>query len=812
MSSRLRFFAVALCFCAIINQTQAQFGGGNGSSTNPYQIASPEHLAQLAGYVNAGTHPFDSAYYILTADIDLSQYDSNNTVFNNGKGWVPIGYWLSSSNYQSFSGNFNGNGKKITNLYINDATHNYCGVFGRVAGGRIENLGVENVSIAGGAQYVSSVAGRISENSSISNCYAAGKVNNGYNYVGGVVGYVVTNSSISNCYFTGEVSGKNNYVGGVAGGLDGNSSLSNCYFTGNVSGDNYYLGGVAGYVYNNSSLSNCYAIGTVIGNNEVGGVAGGVYSNCTVTNCAALNPGVKATNTSGTTYVGRVAGRKVDATSVLSGNIAFEDMLNNANDAIWSNKGLTNIDGEDISAADIWADGTLGGRFTTDNGWTVENGKLPGLFGNTVEMPEHLYGNGTSENPYLIIAVAQLANYAALINAGDANYIAAHYKLMNDLNLNVAPYNSGTGWEPIGKNSPSYRFKGHFDGNNHKIKGLTINRPTEDHIGLFGDMDKGSIRNLGIEECNITGKDVVGGLAAYIFIPSAIDHVYIENCYVTGNINANNMVGGLVGLTDRTDIINCYTDVNVTATGQTAGGFVGYMSANCLFAYCYATGTVSAGTDYVGGLVAGSTGGASNTLRNCVAANTAVTVANSAATHINRVLGNDYDGKIIISNNYALNTMTVTKNGSPAGITPNINGEAGASKTISELQSKNFYATAGNWNGGAWDITTPASVWNICDGDGLPHLRWQGISCGGSGIEQLTMNNKKLIIYPNPVIYELRIKNYEGGEIQIINITGQTLLSLPSFPSQERTIDVSALSRGVYFLKIGNSTAKFVKD
>ena len=73
-------------------------------------------------------------------------------------------------------------------------------------------------------------------------------------------------------------------------------------------------------------------------------------------------------------------------------------------------------------------------------------------------------------------------------------------------------------------------------------------------------------------------------------------------------------------------------------------------------------------------------------------------------------------------------------------------------------------------------------------------------------------DSNKIAIYPNPVNYELRIVNYEGGEIQIINLTGQTLLSLPSFPFQERTIDVSALSSGVYFLKIGNSTVKFVKE
>jgi len=45
---------------------------------------------------------------------------------------------------------------------------------------------------------------------------------------------------------------------------------------------------------------------------------------------------------------------------------------------------------EDINIESIHADGTLGKRFTKDNGWTTKNGKLPGLLGNTVNMPKHL--------------------------------------------------------------------------------------------------------------------------------------------------------------------------------------------------------------------------------------------------------------------------------------------------------------------------------------------------------------------------------------------------------------------------------------
>jgi len=65
-------------------------------------------------------------------------------------------------------------------------------------------------------------------------------------------------------------------------------------------------------------------------------------------------------------------------------------MLNGEGTTEWNNIGEDQIDGEDISAEDIHADGTFDGRFTAENGWTTQNGKLPGLFGYAEDMPAHL--------------------------------------------------------------------------------------------------------------------------------------------------------------------------------------------------------------------------------------------------------------------------------------------------------------------------------------------------------------------------------------------------------------------------------------
>ncbi|MCL2817297.1 MAG: hypothetical protein FWD39_02785 [Clostridiales bacterium] len=302
------------------------------------------------------------------------------------------------------------------------------GVVGE-ASGSLKNCYSE-ATVIGGDFYAGGVVGRFSEGS-MENCYATGAVSGG-SWVGGVVGSIfshVVEGSVKNCYATGNVSGEV-WVGGVAGLFQGNVIMENCYATGNVSGDNC-VGGVAGYV--SGSMKNCYATGNVSGNSNVGGVAGyvtgsgvssssgnilavfnGSVENCyatgnvsgnsnvggvvgmihgffyegyfyigSVENCAALNPSV-----TGNSSVGRVAGQVTNRTP--SGNIAFSGMTVTVNSAAKTLvKGADKLDGADISAAAILADGTLGGLFTAENGWTVQNGKLPGL-GAAVNMPTHI--------------------------------------------------------------------------------------------------------------------------------------------------------------------------------------------------------------------------------------------------------------------------------------------------------------------------------------------------------------------------------------------------------------------------------------
>jgi hypothetical protein len=315
------------------NVNAASFDGiGAGTAATPYLISSAAQLKELAVLVNAGTVPYANAgiYYKLTADISLSDYQT-------GVGWVPIGH----AGANRFKGNFNGNGKTITGLKINYPSYYSTGLFGSINGGTVQNLCISGANITG------------------------------YSWTGGVAGWV--EGTITNCYVTGAVSGSATSVGGVAGYVS-SGTISDCYSTATVSGTSS-VGGVAGRI-ESGEMKNCYATGAVSGTgNSVGGVVGNAGSTASVSNCAALNISVKTTGSSGT--VGRVVGSRSGSTPLpLANNVAFNGILNNSNNTTWSGSGADHINGEDISAGAIAADGTIDSRFDSPK-WIAVNGKMP---------------------------------------------------------------------------------------------------------------------------------------------------------------------------------------------------------------------------------------------------------------------------------------------------------------------------------------------------------------------------------------------------------------------------------------------------
>ena len=358
-------------------------GGGAGSTGIPdkswydpgassFIIKTPDELAGLAELVNVDGYNFSGKTVTLGANINLTAYAS-------GEGWIPI-----SNISCSFLGTFDGGNYTISNLKIDRISEDYQGLFSRVGDGAgdgyVKKVKLTNVDIKGNSN-VGGITGRFFSGS-ITDSSVTGTIYGDSVNVGGIAGRV--GGTIERCYSTADVTG---YT--CAGGITGQISTSagkvmNCYSSGDITALSNCAGGIAGHIDTGSSVENCYATGNVTGNDYVGGIAGLV--NGSVTDCAALGNVVTVADPN--TYYGRVAGSN---TGSMNTNVACTVRIFQGSSEVMSllSVGPTTKHGETLSIPDLNASGTIGGRFTTGNGWTTSNGSLPG-FGAVVPMPSNL--------------------------------------------------------------------------------------------------------------------------------------------------------------------------------------------------------------------------------------------------------------------------------------------------------------------------------------------------------------------------------------------------------------------------------------
>lgn len=196
------------------------------------------------------------------------------------------------------------------------------------------------------------------------------------------------------------------------------------------------------------------------------------------------------------------------------------------------------------------------------------------------------------------------------------NNMSGSYVLMNDIVFDDSDYvkggdfyNSGMGWFPIG--TLSTPFKGKFDGNNHAIKNLYINNPEGSYQGLFGLADNVEIKNLRMEDVNITGKNCVGAICGEMRYKSNI-----INCISKGSIKGNDTVGGLLGQhyigQGGTGISNSINYSNVEANysvGGICGKFQSSSDTNIEINSCKNSGNVTANKSGAAGITAVSSAG-----------------------------------------------------------------------------------------------------------------------------------------------------------------------------------------------------------
>ena len=276
-------------------------------------------------------------------------------------------------------------------------------------------------------------------------------------------------------------------------------------------------------------------------------------------------------------------------------------------------------------------------------------------------------GGALDTDPFLISSAAQLAAIAGIVNEGrlEALFLGlgvsgqVYLKLENDIDL--SGYTSSGGWMPIGNNTN--QFKGSFDGNSHTITGLTINRSSADHQGLFGYLLNGTVKNLGMANVSITGRGYVGGIVGLM------NQAAVRNCYTTGSIKGMAHVGGVAGYVygSGSALQSCYSTADITGTDTRVGGIAGFVDQSTM-KDCAALNPFVSGKD-------------SNTGR----------VAGQIATSLN------------VSGNIAFIGMTVTVN----GVTQTISGDAGNGKNGADKYTDTIRLSDGTLDG----LFTAAGGW-----------------------------------------------------------------------------------------------------
>ncbi len=305
---RNRLFTMLLLVMAIL----IPYGGawaqtppskGDGSADKPYKISTAAELAWFRDQVNSGNNRVSAT---LTEDIDLAEFchAADGTTYTDELSWTPITW---------FQGTFDGNGKTISNLYIN-ATSNYTGFFGYAYVGSIKNITFDNARVknTGGYNFgilVGNAGSCIIENiKTLANCSVEGE-----NYVGGIAG--VANGNISNCENRATVKGIR-YLGGVVAAYSGNS-ITSCANYGVVTGSGESVGGIAGY-FNSGTIQNSANYGDVTGTDNVGNLIG-LAEECNLNNVLGTG-NVTATSAK---LAGLLVGNIRKSSSTASGILAY---------------------------------------------------------------------------------------------------------------------------------------------------------------------------------------------------------------------------------------------------------------------------------------------------------------------------------------------------------------------------------------------------------------------------------------------------------------------------------------------------------
>ncbi len=479
---------------------------------------------------------------------------------------------------------------------------------------------------------------------SISNLGLMGASVIGNANLGGLVGD--NSGSITNSFTTGSVSGLET-VGGLVG--INNGIVSTTYSTASVTFVNANTGG--GLVgVNNTGIDNSYATGVVTGVAAEGGFVG--------------------TNTP----TGTITSSFWDSfTSTQAADIGLD--LNTQT--------VAEVTGNWAIAEDAYSEATYAG-FDFTNNWFISEGLSRPM------LRAFLDGTNVS-NLYQLQGIAgDLTASYTITQDIDASATAASVLAGNGGDFSDVW--GGRGFATLGRSGDI--FSGALNGAEFTITDLTINRPTDSYIGLFGDTS-GNISNLTLIGASIVGNQNVGMLAGR-------STGVITDTSVQGSVDGSLRLGGLVGWNNNASISNSFSDgdVGLSSNGILVGGLVGANLSSGTINNSYSTANVN-GNTVIGGLVGVSDNGG-----------TSISVSYATGT----VTGNDEVGGLVGVNGAAI-TESYASGLVAGGTSGGLVGNNIAAGTITDAYFDTF--TTGQATGFGANAGTITSLTSV-DGEWVP--------------------------------------------------------------------------------------------
>ncbi|MDH7506201.1 MAG: hypothetical protein QHH15_00235 [Candidatus Thermoplasmatota archaeon] len=558
---------------------------GSGSSGSPYILYTLNDLAYIP------TLGLDK-YYKLGADIDASA--TANAGYNSGAGWTVIS--------GTFTGDFNGDSKKITGLFINRPTTDSQAFFYQV-NGTVHHVTFESVNITG-QDYVGAVASRGDNGSQRFNYITVSGTIDGRTYIGGVVGNHL-NGGATYCTVTATITGTGTQIGGIIGKHSewGPNAVDNCSYDGTITGAGY-VGGIIGYSLK-TPITNCITDGDIYYSGDyVGGIVGYFDHNYNIDNCDTT----MTFHMSGSrSYIGGICGYLVNGnimncsvdTGTISGNEYVGGLAGSRNGGNASNT-LNSVD------ANITGVNYVGGYFGYWGQANSEGGSL-----NNCTYKGTITGTGFSiggmvgrTNQYPNINNIDVTSDTVIVASATSDQVGGAVGFAYSLNISYVD--------------------------------VAINITGRDSVG--GILGAGDISNFSFDHCTyagtLTGRNYVGGILGS---GGAGTPKIIQYCTTSGTITATGEriggIGGSIGL----NIDNCSSSMNITTTNDRVGGILGWTdTASLTITNTDFTGTVD-GRSYIGG-IAGvmDNGGGTGKIENCDVTTTEI---HSTGTDIGGIIG-----------------------------------------------------------------------------------------------------------------------------------------------------------------------------